>query len=59
MVDTAVTRVTRYGGNRHCIYLRSDLVEDSAFPFEAKEEVVVRIEDDRLVVERTPPEARD
>lgn len=52
MVDTAVSRLTRYGGSRHCIYLRSDLVRDSAFPFAPADEVQVRIEGHRLVVER-------
>lgn len=51
MVDIARTKVTRYGGNRHCLYLRSDLVHDSAFPFEPDEEVVVKIENGRLIVE--------
>lgn len=51
MVDTAVARLTRYGGNRHCLYLRSDLVHDSAFPFAPSDEVVIKIEGDRLIIE--------
>lgn len=51
MVDSALSRITKYGGNRHSLYLRSDLVHDSSFPFNPDEEVVVKIEDGRLVVE--------
>lgn len=51
MVDSTVSRITKYSGNRHSLYLRSDLVQDSAFPFEADEQVVVKIEEGRLVVE--------
>jgi hypothetical protein len=52
MVDTAVSRLTRYGGNRHCLYLRSDLVHDSSFPFALSDEVIIRIDQGRLVIEK-------
>lgn len=63
MVDTVVeavrTRINKFAGNRHSLYLRSDLVEDSTFPFSLEEELVVRIQDERLVIERaTKLEAR-
>jgi hypothetical protein len=33
------------------LYIPADLVKDSSFPFEADQEVVVRIDGKRLVVE--------
>ena len=35
------------------LYIPADLVKDSTFPFEAYQEVVVRIDGKRLVVEGT------
>jgi hypothetical protein len=34
------------------LYIPADLVKDSSFPFEANQEVIVRIDGKRLVVER-------
>jgi len=34
------------------LYIPADVVKDSLFPFSANEEVVVRIDGERLVVER-------
>lgn len=45
------TRLTRYGGNRHILYLRKTLVEDSQFPFEPGDELIARIDGERLIVE--------
>ena len=39
-------------GSRHTIYLEKPFVEDSAFSFKPKEPIVVRIEKNRLVVEK-------
>ena len=36
----------------HTINFPSDFVRDSAFPFKVGDELVARIEDDRVVVER-------
>ena len=36
------------------LYIPADIVKDSLFPFMANEEVVVRIDGERLVVERSP-----
>jgi len=38
--------------SRHTINLPSDFVRDSAFPFKVGEELVARIEDKRVVIER-------
>ncbi len=34
------------------LYIPADIVKDSLFPFSANEEVIVRIEGERLVIER-------
>jgi hypothetical protein len=39
-------------GSRHSINLPSDFVRDSAFPFQPKEELIARIEDSRIVIEK-------
>jgi hypothetical protein len=38
--------------SRHSINLPSDFVRDSAFPFEVGEELVARIEGERIIIER-------
>ena len=50
----AVTRAKIYSyNNRHYIYLPTDLLRDSAFPFDLKKEKLqIRIDGDRLVVEK-------
>jgi antitoxin component of MazEF toxin-antitoxin module len=39
-------------GRTGIIYVPADLVKDSTFPFTAGEAVTIRIEGDRLVIER-------
>lgn len=51
MVKEAITRINKVG-SRHTIYLRKDLVEDSQFPFRPGEPLIVRINGDKLVIER-------
>lgn len=51
MVREARTTIHKVG-SRHTIYLRKDFVEDSQFPFKPGEPLIVRIDGDRLVVER-------
>lgn len=53
MVNRAPTRITRFGPNRHSVYLRSDLVNDSGFPFSLEDELLVRIEGKHLIIEAT------
>lgn len=38
--------------SRHSINLPSDFVRDSAFPFEVGEELVARIEGDKVIIEK-------
>ncbi len=35
------------------IYIPSDVTKDSTFPFKSDEEIIVRIDKDRLVIERS------
>jgi hypothetical protein len=39
-------------GSRHTMYLKTDLVNDSNFPFHVGESLIVRIEDNKLIIER-------
>lgn len=38
--------------SRHSINLPSDFVRDSAFPFEVGEELIARIEDKKIIIEK-------
>jgi len=51
MVKEAKTKINQVG-SRHTIYLQKSLVEDSNFPFKPGEPLIIRIEGDRLIVER-------
>lgn len=51
MVTEAKTKIQQ-AGSRHTIYLRKELVKDSAFPFRPKQLLIVRIEGERLVIEK-------
>jgi len=51
LVRQATTKINEVG-SRHTIYLQKSLVEDSAFPFRSGELLIIKIESDRLVVER-------
>ena len=51
MVNQA--KVKLYGSqSRHSINLPSDFVRDSAFPFKVGEELVAKIEDGKVVIEK-------
>jgi hypothetical protein len=47
-VKTKINKV----GSRHTIYLQKDLIEDSNFPFKVGETIIIRIDGNRLMVER-------
>ena len=51
MVLQAKTKIHRVD-SRHTIYLRKELVNDSNFPFKAGELLIIRIEGNRLVIEK-------
>jgi len=38
--------------SRHTIYLRKEFVEDSAFPFKVGQLLSIRIEGDKVIIER-------
>jgi len=42
--------------SRHSINLPSDFVRDSAFPFEVNEELIAKIEDGKVIIEKKPME---
>jgi hypothetical protein len=50
LVSETNTKITKFGGSRHTIYLEKAFVEDSAFPFKVGEPLKVKIEGNRLVV---------
>jgi hypothetical protein len=51
MVKEAQTKINKVG-SRHTLYLQKNLVEDSQFPFKPGEPLIIKIEGDKLVVER-------
>jgi hypothetical protein len=51
MVKESRTKIHKVG-SRHTIYLQKDLVEDSAFPFKPGEPLMVRIDGNKLIIER-------
>ncbi|AEA47515.1 hypothetical protein Arcve_1513 [Archaeoglobus veneficus SNP6] len=51
-----INRPTKTGGrtyDKFFIYIPTNVAKDSAFPFKPGEEVVIRIDGDRLVIEKT------
>jgi hypothetical protein len=51
MVSSAKVRL--YGcKSRHSINLPSDLVRDSAFPFKINDSLIIKIENDKLIIEK-------
>ncbi len=51
MVREAETKIYRVG-HHHTVYLKKGLVEDSAFPFKVGQALIVKVEGDRLVIEK-------
>lgn len=51
MVSQAKIKIYKVG-SRHSINLPSELVRDSAFPFKPLEDLTVKIEGSRLVIEK-------
>jgi hypothetical protein len=58
MVLQGETKIYTSGG-RHSIYIPSGLVNDSAFPFAVGETLTIRIENDRIIVEKTKKSKKD
>jgi len=53
-VKTKINKV----GSRHTIYLKTDLINDSNFPFHVGESLIVRIEGDKLIIEKESKNVR-
>jgi hypothetical protein len=51
MVGKTKTKILKVG-SRHTIYLEKAFVEDSAFPFKPNEPLIVKIDGERLIIER-------
>ena len=52
---TSQAKVKLYGSkSRHSINLPSDFVRDSAFPFKVGEDLVARIEEGKVIIEKKP-----
>lgn len=58
MVLKGETKIYTSGG-RHSIYVPSGLVNDSAFPFAVGETLTIRIENDRIIVEKVKKSKKD
>ena len=51
MVRQSETKIHKVD-SRHTIYLKTDIVNDSNFPFKVGETLIVKIEGDKLILER-------
>lgn len=51
MVRQSETKIHKVD-SRHTIYLKTDIINDSNFPFKVGELLIVRIEGDKLIVEK-------
>jgi hypothetical protein len=51
MVTDTKTKLAKVG-SRHTIYLKKSFVQDKAFPFKPGEAIMIRIENNRLVIEK-------
>jgi hypothetical protein len=51
MVDRVRVKIYEFK-SRHSINLPSEFVRDSAFPFKPNEELLARIDDNRIVIEK-------
>ena len=55
MVNKATVKIYAHK-SRHSINLPSNFVKDSTFPFDIKEELIARIEGDKIIIERKKEE---
>jgi hypothetical protein len=51
LVRQAETKIHKVG-SRHTIYLKTDIINDSNFPFRIGESLIVRIEGSKLIIEK-------
>lgn len=51
MVKETKTKINEYK-SRHTLYLQKDFVSDSAFPFKVGEELIARIKEDKVILEK-------
>ena len=58
MVLQSTTKINKATGSRHTIYLKTDLVNDSKFPFKVGQPLIVKIDDKRLIIETELPQGK-
>jgi hypothetical protein len=51
LAKEAQTKIQEYK-SRHTIYLQKDFVNDSAFPFKVGEDLLMKVEGSRIVIEK-------
>lgn len=54
-VGKVINRPTKTGGktyDKYFIYIPTSVAKDSAFPFKPGEEVIIKIEDDQLIIKK-------
>jgi hypothetical protein len=55
-----INRPTRTGGrlyDKFFIYVPTEVARDGTFPFKEREEVIIRIEDNKLIIEKAKKES--
>lgn len=59
MVSEAPAKIYQTGKKqkKHLLFMRKDLVEDSKFPFKPGEELIARIEGNKIILEKAPVES--
>ena len=55
MVSEIKTKINAVG-SRHTIYLKNSLINDSSFPFKTNEDLTVRIDGEKLIIEKARKE---
>jgi hypothetical protein len=51
MVKETKTKINEYR-SRHTIYFQKDFVSDSSFPFKVGEEIIAKIQGDKVILEK-------
>lgn len=51
MAKTSTTKIQKTKDGHHTIYLKKELITDSTFPMKVGEDLDIRIEDEKLVIE--------
>ena len=52
LARTSTTKIQKGQGARRTIYLKKELWDDSSFPLKVGEDLVIRIDGERLIIEK-------